>query len=47
MWWSSVLSFGLNLSDGQTCKAGNNNFDQSHFFDPAKKITKITCIIDK
>ena len=40
-----LLTFGLTLNDGQTCKAGPSDFNKSHKFDPANKITKIKTII--
>ena len=56
---NSLKLISFTLSDGQTCTAGTfyvNNYgetipddklDQSHTFDPAKKITKIETIIFK
>ncbi len=41
----ATYSLGFTLSDGQTCKAGRNGFSERHTFDPAKKITKVECII--
>ena len=35
------------LSDYQHCKAGRMEGSFIHRFDPAKKITKIECIINK
>ena len=43
--WFIIYSLGFTLSDGQTCKAGKHDFQNSHFFDPTKKITRIECII--
>ena len=45
VYWYGHLAIGLKLSDGQTCKAGDRDFTNSHTFDPAKKITKIEVII--
>ena len=40
------FSVGFNLNDGQKCLAGTL-FSNSHTFDPAKKITKVECIINR
>ena len=45
--WCDKLFLGFTLSDGQTCNAGQYNFNQSHVFDPAKKTTCIETIIEK
>ena len=45
VYWHGNLTIGLQLSDGQTCKAGDRDFINSHIFDPVKKITKVEVII--
>jgi hypothetical protein len=46
--WNGSNSLGFSLSDGQSCKAGTyKDFDESHIFDPSRKITKVEVIIDK
>ncbi len=45
--WSAITTLGFTFQNGQTCKAGVENFQKSHTFDPAKKITKIECIINQ
>ena len=49
MWWCHNIHFGFTLSDVQvqSCKLGNYNFENSHTFDPSKKITKVEVIIRK
>ena len=43
-----TTTFGFTLNDGQSYRAETEQgFNKSHTFDPAKKITKIQCIIDK
>ena len=37
--WDTCWALGFTLNDGQTCKAGEVDFEHSHIFDPAKKIT--------
>ena len=45
--WCCYLTLGFTQSDGQNCQAGTKYaYDQSHTFDPAKKITKIIVTID-
>ncbi len=45
--WNGVLTFGLTLNNGESCKAGTKlDFDSSHSFDPAKKISKVETIIE-
>ena len=46
-WNDNLESFGLILTDGSSCKVGENYFTNSHIFDPTKKITKIEVIISK
>ena len=46
-WDDKLASFGLTLTDGLTCKAGTNNFNESRTFDPTKKITRIEVFILK
>ena len=44
--WSysyNIKSLGFTLSDGKSCRTGNENFEDSHTFDPQKKITKVVC----
>ena len=41
------MSFGIVLSDGETCRAGVQHFKHSHTFDPKKKITKVEMIINQ
>ena len=43
--WGNTATLAFTLTDGQSCKAGTYNFNNYHTFDPAKKITKIECII--
>jgi hypothetical protein len=46
--WRTTCTFSLELSDGQTCKAGTMyDVDKSHSFDLSKKINRIECIINK
>ena len=45
MYYTNTIGFTLN--DGQTCKAGTEDCNKSHSFDPTKKITKIEVIIYK
>ena len=49
MKWSSfgIDALGFTLSDDETCKAGANDFTNSHTFDPSKKITSVETIISK
>ena len=47
VYWGSNKTIGVGLNDGQHCKAGNDPAFNSYTFDPAKKITKIECIISK
>ena len=36
------------MSDGQSCKVGTTyDFNNNYIFDPAKKITRIECIVHK
>jgi hypothetical protein len=45
--WFENRTIGFTLNDNQSCKAGSKvNFKSIHNFDPAKKITKVECIID-
>ena len=45
-WSASTISFTLN--DGQSCTIGKSlEYNRSHVFDPAKKITRIEVIISK
>jgi hypothetical protein len=42
----SVYTLEITLSNGESCTAGSHyNVDESHTFDPNKKITKVECII--
>ena len=43
--WNDIASLGFTLTDGQTCKAGSDEFCDSHIFEPSKKITRVECII--
>ena len=36
-----MFTLGLTLTDGESVKAGNKDFNHSHIFDSAKKITKV------
>ena len=38
-WNLNLSSIGFTLNNGQSCKAGNKDFNLSHSFDPAMKIT--------
>ena len=40
-------SIYFHLSDGNYCKSGKEDFDESYVFDDQKKITKVVCYIDK
>ena len=43
--WDKEARLGFTLNDGQKIKIGTKDFDESHTFDPTKKITRIECII--
>ena len=43
--WYGTHTLQLKLSDGQTCTVGKQPVNRSHTFDPAKKITRVECII--
>ena len=45
--WNGALTIGFTISDSQSCKAGKENFINSHSFDQTKKITKVEVIIHK
>ena len=47
VFWNGSQALGLAFNDGSACKAGTSGFKHQHTFDPAKKITKIVCIIHK
>jgi hypothetical protein len=42
-----MFALRLNLNDGQSCKVGSNEFEESHIFEPTKKITSIETILHK
>ena len=44
-WKKGWCLVGFTLNDDQYCESprGKHKFDKIHTFDPAKKITKITC----
>ena len=46
-WSGFIHTIGFTLSDDQSCKAGTRDFNQSHTFDPTKKITRIETVITK
>ena len=46
-WYKPGHAIKFKLNDGQTCKAGDYKCWNSHIFDPAKKITRIECAINK
>ena len=41
--WIECYSIGFTLSDGQTYRVGTLDCEDSHTFDPQKKITKVVC----
>ena len=45
--WCDTLSLGFTLSNGQSCTVGESDCEKNYTFDPAKKITKVECIIFK
>ena len=45
--WCGNATLGFVLNDGQSCKAGKEDFNESHTFNPTKKITKVEVIIRK
>jgi hypothetical protein len=46
--WNCFFTLGITLSNGESCTAGSNyKVNQSHSFDPNKKITKVEVIISK
>ena len=47
MKWYGNVTVGVTLNDGQSCKAGTEDYGYSYTFDPSKKITKIESIVDK
>ena len=44
--WFAERGLSFSLNDGQICKVGTFIEADGHWFDPAKKITRIECIID-
>ncbi len=44
--WYGIETVGFRLNDGQSCKAGAEQFGYSYNFDPNKKITRIESIVD-
>ena len=45
--WDKNCSLGLTLNDDKSCKAGTVVCNNSHTFDPTKKITRVEVIIEK
>ncbi len=48
MGWNSILSnkLEITISNGESCKAGSSKeADESHTFNPKKKITKVEVIV--
>ena len=45
--WNDMFALRLNLNDGQSCKVGSNELEESHIFEPTKKITSIETILHK
>ena len=46
-WLKNLYTLSFTLNDVQIGKAGKDNLTESHTFDPAKKITRVQCIIGK
>ena len=47
-WHGIIATLEITLSNGESCTAGSlNQVNESHTFDPNKKITKVECIIFK
>ena len=48
MQWSGCTNIGFTISDGELCEAGTiYDKNDSYTFDPAKKITRVECIINR
>ena len=45
--WYSIYTLSFTLSNGEYCTAGSVKVNESHTFEPNKKITKVECIINK
>ena len=45
MYWH-YTSLSFTLDNGESVKAGRDDFNASHTFDPTKKITKVEVIIN-
>ena len=43
--WTGKTWISFTINDGQTCIGGLNHFENSHFFDATKKITRIETLI--